>query len=46
MCLEEKSFGQFLDIRGPVSGAGFEPKRIVARVEHYQKFDILRTTNN
>ena len=29
MCLEEKNFGQFLDIRAPVSGTGFEPKRTV-----------------
>ena len=30
MWLEEKIFGQFLDIRAPVSGDGFEPKRTVA----------------
>ena len=29
MCLEEKIFGQFLCIRAPISGYGFEPKRTV-----------------
>ena len=33
MWLEGKKFGQFLDIRAPVSGDGFEPKRTVGLFE-------------
>ena len=39
MWLEEKNFGQFLDIRAPVSGDGFEPKRTVSH--QYRQFDYL-----